>query len=304
MEKPEPPTKFSKPVIFNLYIWYLDYYRQKYGDKTIVLMQVGGFYECYGVENDKMKIGMAKEIGSLLHLEVTRRNKEIRQCSIDNYLMAGFPLAALSKYIDILMENQYTVVQIDQDGTADDKENPKDLCPRRVAEIHSPGTYLNDQYSALDDHKYLVQIHLEGYKRPKKDIDKKINYQPTVIGLAAIDVQTGESDIYEVSNTLDDATFALDEIYRYLQTHQPKEILVSTNSISMSQEELEHYLDLQGSCQIRCQINYNQIPKDYYKISYQRQFLEKVFSDRNFMLGIIEYLDIEKTPAALIAYLQ
>lgn len=302
--RPNPPNKFPKPVIFHLYMWYFNYFQEKYGEKTITLMQVGGFYECYGVDNDKMKMGMAKEIGALLHIEVTRRNKEVRQNSIENYLMAGFPLAALSKYIDILMDGQYTVVVIDQEGTAKDKENVKDLCPRHIAEIYSPGTYLdNDQYQHLDDNKYLVQIHLEGYQRTKKDQHLRVNYQPMVIGLAAIDVTTGESDVYEVSNNLDDSNFALDEIYRYLQTHQPKEILLTTNNLEMTQQDLESYLDLQGSCQIRCQVSYNEVPKNYYKLSYQKQCLEKIFPNRGNMLGVIEYLNLEKSPSALLAYL-
>lgn len=294
------PEDLFKLKIFDQYEYFQNRYQQKYGPNTVVLMQVGGFYELYGVDNDTTKIGLAKEIAILLHIELTRRNKEIRENSRTNHLMAGFPLAALCKYIDILMDNNYTVVVIDQEGTAKDKNKSSDKLPRRVAEIYSPGTYFDDQ----TEQKYLVQIHLEGYRR-RHDL-KSTNYQPMLIGISAIDVTTGENDVYEVSNSLSDQNLALDEIYRYLQTHPPKELLLSTNDLHLSQEELESYLDIQTNCQwIRCQINYNQVPKEYYKLSHQQQFLEKIFpaEQRQSMLSVIEYLNLERTPSALISYL-
>ena len=40
--------------------------------------------------------------------------------------MAGFPLADLSKYIDMLMNNNYTVVIVDQIGSPKDKLKAND----------------------------------------------------------------------------------------------------------------------------------------------------------------------------------
>ena len=299
----EIPKNLNKKKIFDQYEYYQNTYQEKYGNKTIILMQVGGFYELYGIDNENTKIGKTKEIANLLHIEVSRRNKDIRENSRDNYLMAGFPLAALSKYIDMLMENNYTVVIIDQEGTAKDKVKSSDKLPRKVVEIYSPGTYFS-QSNINEDHKYLVQIHIEGYNRTRKPSNVatniKSNYQPMLIGLSAIDVTTGESDIYEVSNNSNDNNYGIDEIYRYLQTHQPKELYLTSNNLQMSQEELEAYLDLHTI--LACQINYNQIPKDYYNLNYQKQFLEKVFPKKN-MLSVIEYLNLERTPSALISYL-
>jgi len=295
----ELPKNINKKKIFDQYEFYQNAYQQKYGNKTIVLMQVGGFYELYGVDNENTKIGKVKEIANLLHIECTRKNKENKENSRENHLMAGFPLAALSKYIDILMENNYTAVIVEQEGTAKDKVKANDKLPRKVVEIYSPGTFFSSN-GMNEEHKYLVQIHLEGYQKTRKLSNIKCNYQPMIIGLSAIDVTTGESDVYEVSNSLSDNNYAMDEIYRYLQTHQPKELILTSNNLDMSREELESYLDLQT---ISCQINYNQVSKEYYKLSYQQQFLEKIFPNRNNMLSVIEYLNLERTPSALISYL-
>ena len=52
-------------------------FEKKYGSKTIVLMQVGSFFEFYGVNNDQEKIGDAQKITELLNIQLSRRNKTI-----------------------------------------------------------------------------------------------------------------------------------------------------------------------------------------------------------------------------------
>ena len=42
---------------FKEYISYLSKYKEKYGEDTVVLMQVGGFYEIYATLNDKEQLG-------------------------------------------------------------------------------------------------------------------------------------------------------------------------------------------------------------------------------------------------------
>lgn len=293
------PKNLNKKPIFDQYEYFLNKYQERYGEKTTILMQVGGFYEIYGVDNEEMKIGNVKKIGSLLHIEVSRRNKEIRENSRKNYLMAGFPTAAISKFVDILLEHRYTVVIIDQEGTAKDKTKASEKLHRKVVEIYSPGTYLNANDN--DENKYLVHIHLEGFQRTKKTRQVKVNYQPMTIGLSALDVTTGENDVYEVSNMIRDHNYALDEIYRYLQIHQPKELIIWTNNLDMTKESLVNYLELNS--ELEATIKYNQVPQDYYKLSYQKAFLEKLFPNRDTMLSVIEYLNLEKSPIGLLSYM-
>ena len=47
----------SKTSIFKEYCHYLTKYKEKYGDKTVLLMQVGSFYEIYAVLNDTEQSG-------------------------------------------------------------------------------------------------------------------------------------------------------------------------------------------------------------------------------------------------------
>lgn len=302
----EVPKHLLKKGIFDQYCFFLKHYQEKYGPKTTILMQVGSFYELYGVDNENMKIGEVKEISILLNIELTRRNKENRQNDVTNHLMAGFPCPALQKFVEILMEHQYTVVIIDQEGTAKDKIKASQKLPRKVVEILSPGTFISERNGGESDQKFLVQIHLEGFKQMLKSTNQpasRTNYQPMLIGISAIDVTTGQSDVYEISNTVDDQDFAVNEIYRYLQTHSPKELIISSNGIKISENELLVYLNLENR-HIRYQINHNNVDPHYYKLSYQKQYLEKIFPNRQNMLSVIEYLNLERSPSALISYLQ
>jgi len=300
----EIPKHLLKKSIFDQYCFFLKHYQEKYGPKTTVLMQVGSFYELYGVDNEKMKIGDVKEISILLNIELTRRNKEIRENDASNHLMAGFPCPVLQKFVEILMEHQYTVVIIDQEGTAKDKVKPSQKLPRKVVEILSPGTFISERNGGDTDQKFLVQIHLEGFKQIlKRQSSSRTNYQPMLIGISAIDVTTGQSDVYEISNTIDDQDFAVNEIYRYLQTHTPKELIISSNGIKISENELLAHLNLENR-NIRYQINYNDVNSHYYKLNYQKQYLEKIFPDRRNMLSVIEYLNLERSPSALVSYIQ
>ena len=42
-----------KRLIYDDYLDYLNKYRKSHGDNTTVLMQVGGFFEIYAIEDDK-----------------------------------------------------------------------------------------------------------------------------------------------------------------------------------------------------------------------------------------------------------
>src|SRR5579871_625747 len=102
------------PPIFHLYLQYLYDGQIKYGPSTVVFMQVGMFHEMYGVENEYMTIGLVSQMAHDLNIQMTRRKKTIIENSPKNYLMAGFPSVHLDRYINILVEDNWTVIIVDQ----------------------------------------------------------------------------------------------------------------------------------------------------------------------------------------------
>ncbi|GAB1465968.1 hypothetical protein MASR2M54_14680 [Aliarcobacter cryaerophilus] len=72
---------------------------KKYGENALVLMEIGTFFEVYEVNNEKEKIGKAKEIAELLNIQLTRKNKSILENSKENPIMAGVPAISFEKHL-------------------------------------------------------------------------------------------------------------------------------------------------------------------------------------------------------------
>ena len=120
---------------------YFDYqveFEKKYGAfATLVFMEVGSFFEFYGIDNEEEKIGNVHKIAELLNIQATRRNKSISQNNRSNPIMAGFPNHSLKRYLNILLNNNFTVILIEQ-------VTPPPNPDRKVTNIYSPGTYLEN----------------------------------------------------------------------------------------------------------------------------------------------------------------
>ena len=93
----------------------------KYGKNSIVVYQVGGFYEMYSINTKYKQIGDIKKISSLLNFQATRKNKSIEH-SINNPYMCGFPIHSLTKHLNTLINNNYTVELYDQEDIQDSKK--------------------------------------------------------------------------------------------------------------------------------------------------------------------------------------
>ena len=123
-------------MLIDDYIEYMKIYREQYGNKCIVFLQVGSFYEMYTISeynNDDYDI---YKIADICGIQTTKKNKSINEISRNNPVMAGFPMHSVSKFTQILLNNNYTIVIIQQ---GEDNKN----VPRSVSEILSPGSNIN-----------------------------------------------------------------------------------------------------------------------------------------------------------------
>ena len=60
---------YDKENITHYYLNLYDEYVQKYGENTIILMEVGSFFEMYGIETDEITKGKVTEIANLLNIQ-------------------------------------------------------------------------------------------------------------------------------------------------------------------------------------------------------------------------------------------
>ena len=58
------------------YFDYQDSFQSKYGDNTIVLMEVGSFFEIYGTDDEKDNKGKIRDICELTSLTMSKKREK------------------------------------------------------------------------------------------------------------------------------------------------------------------------------------------------------------------------------------
>ena len=242
-------------------------YKNKYGENTLILMQVGSFYELYSIVENCPFI---YKIGDICNIQISRKNKAIKEVSKNNPLMAGFPTWALEKFLQILLQNNYTIVKIDQ---ITQPPNPE----RKITDIISPSTNINITSRKSN---YILVFYFE-------EIAGLL-----MVGISGVDLTTGKSFIYENGTSKSDPQFTFDECFRILTTYNPTEILLLSDKISDSNKQ-QILLIINGNYLIHAKWENYELNTHMKKLEYQTKILEKAF-ENNSMLSIIEYLNLEK----------
>jgi DNA mismatch repair protein MutS len=267
LEKASKILNKKGKLLTEIYFELQDYFESKYGSDTIILIEIGSFFEIYEVNNDKLKIGKAKEIAGLLNIQLTKKNKAIAENSIKNPLLAGVPTVSIDRYISrLIATKQYTIVIVKQKG------NPPKIT-RYISNVISPGT--NFDYQTEADENNIVSVIIDE------------NQGIYSVGYSAIDVTTGKTVVNEMHSTRDDRTYALDELFNLLQTYNTTEVIVTLDNKSIDKEWIGNYLELNqyhtSFNKVRC------------KIAYQNELFSRVYQINSF-LSPIEYMDLERHP--------
>ncbi len=267
MDKSSKILSNKKKLLTEVYFDLQQYFEEKYGNNTLILMEIGTFFEVYEVNNDELKIGKAKEIAELLNIQLTRKSKAILENSVNNPLLAGVPAVSLDRYLSrLITTKKYTIVVVKQKG---EMPNVK----RYVSNIISPGT--NFEYLSEPNENNIVSLMIDE------------NAGIYSVGYAAIDVSTGKTICNEIHSTRDDKTYALDEAFNLLQTYTTSEVIITLEGKEIDKEWLLHYLELDS---LHHTLNTKQ-----FKIHFQNELFTRVFNINSF-LSAIEFLDLERHP--------
>lgn len=267
-------------------------FTKKYGDKTVLLMQIGSFYEIYEwvatEANDstemeraaKKTIGLAREAAEIFNRVLTSKNKSLPHSKTNPY-MTGFPITACDQYVDVLLGADYTAIRCDQ------LKRPDGTIERKVVEILSPSTCMDSVDGgatiANGATNQIMSIYLE-VQRPKRNTGvrslKECEDFLITCGIAWADVVTGKSAVSEALNSEADTAFALQELHRFLLCQAPREVIINVKRLPENLTELysrflRERLELDRIPTVL--IHYNQVPADYFQVKYQQQFLEKIF---------------------------
>lgn len=267
------------------YLQYCEEYKNKYGNNTICLYQCGSFFEVYSINEDVVPI---HEYSNILNIVCTRKDKSIRDISIKNPYMLGFPCVSKEKYVKILINAGYIVVIIEQQITKNMK------IERNVTSIYSMGTYIDN---ISQDNNNMMAIYIED----EKQINGKLL---TCIGLSIMDLSTGICYIHETHSIMNDTLLSLDETKRILNSFLPKEIILIHKKKNQMGELTKNDILTHLEIENKNVQYYDVIEKEYYKITYQNAFLEKIYENKlETSLCPLEYLNIDKLIYGTISFI-
>ena len=266
---------------FKEYFEYYQKYTKKYDGNVAVLIQCGSFFEIYGIDNETEVVNpQLPHLSNILNMTLSRKNKKIKENNIQNPQFVGFPIYALQKYIPVLLDHSYTVVIVEQ---VTDAPNPQ----RKVTQILSPGTKL-DYFR--DDTNNLVSIYFEN------------NNKKLFVGLSSIDFSTGTSVTYETHSNIEDEDLCLDEVFKFITSQSPKEILISSHNLQNTFITNDYLLKNLSLHNIVTHISLQNIDSIYFNTSYQNDFLRKIYNPP--FMSPIEFLDLEHYHFSTISFLK
>ena len=241
-------------------------YKMEYGHKTILLMQVGAFFEVYGLLENKDE-SQIYEFAQICDLNIGDK----KTVGSEQVVMAGFSLYMIDKYIKKLQDAGYTIIVYEQDETK---------TTRHLTEIYSPGTYFSLDSSSsnkLTNNITCIWINISTNHKNKNKI--------VHVGLANIDIYTGKSSIFEFSEIYVNNPTTFDELERFISIYNPSEVILIYNIVGEREiNDIISYANL-DQCKSIHKINIldtgstpmNIRASNCEKQTYQTSILEKFF---------------------------
>ena len=195
------------------YLSYTEKWKKEFGEKTLVLMQVGSFYEVYALLTDtgEMVGSNILEFSTINDMVISKKNTCVGKQQV---VMAGFGVPQLEKYTKKLQEQDYTIVVYKQDIQGKNTT-------RSLAEIISPGTYFSQESAELSNNTMCIWFY-------KSTASKYFSAQMTV-GISNIDIFTGKTSLFQYSIDYNHNPSTYDELERYIAIYKPSECLIVSN---------------------------------------------------------------------------
>jgi DNA mismatch repair protein MutS len=234
--------------IYEDYFKHTNDYKTIYGEQTVVLMQVGAFFEVYGIKNIDTDIITGSNIEKLA--EICRLNISTKAQPYGNneqIVMAGFRDFTVDTYITQLVENGYSVpvfVQIKEDK----------IIKRVLDKVYSAGTYVSCETDSIAQiSNTIMSIWFEVYKPSVKNRTQFDSTGTLVYGVSVVDIFTGKSSIFQHETPFYMNVTTFDELDRYVSMYTPSEIivispfdkstLVTISQYTGIQSRITHFID-------------------------------------------------------------
>jgi len=204
-------------------------YHNEYGDKTILLMQVGSFYECYGIKcfnSLVIKKSKITDFSQICELNIVGKNTCVGE---EDVVMAGFKVEFLEKYLRKIQEAGYTCVVYKQDEAAKNTT-------RSLEGIYSPGTYFSNDTNNLTNNLTCIWIESINNKFTKGKI--------VIVGMSNVDIFTGKTNIFEYKENYLRNPTTFDELERFISIYNPSEVIFISNLTAEENDDIINYVNI------------------------------------------------------------
>lgn len=281
------------------YIQFYNKYRQIYGKDVVILLEVGSFYEIYShMSEPNNEYFDIYEIANTLNLTVSKKNnkgeKKNELASLNNYYMCGFPNYIVNKYVNMLVNSNYTVIVVNQR----DSENPIEKKKEHyVYEIVSPSTYYNEDININgmggnnsiskngNNSCELMNIYIQ------EIIDRKSKDIKLTCHISMCDIYTGVIKLFEIIDYDIEMTF--EELNR-LFYYKPKEVVIFGDINKVNIDKQLQVIQSRNFLFLNRINNYN---KEILKLSYQNEIIKKVYGTKKIgLLNPIDFIELGNRP--------
>lgn len=212
------------------YLRETQHYREKFGDLSIVFLQVGSFYELYSLRDDQD----VDEGGDLKTFNrITSARVIVKATAKDGrrVMQAGVTSTHVEPHIEKMVSHGYTVAVVSQEY-----EGPG--APRTLERIISPGTAITSEEHCDSNTLYCAWI--------KKYGGGGLTPGARVLAGASLDVHTGDIHVFQVhvDDRHDPAIY--DELERHVSVHDPTECIIIHN-VGDEGRDLSAFIGYNGS---------------------------------------------------------
>jgi DNA mismatch repair protein MutS len=249
--------------------------QKKYGKNTIVMFQVGSFYEVYSEPNDNSTY--IEEFAQICGMKIATKSSSHRMC--------GGPMYNVQTYIETMVDAGFTIAVYNQD-------TQKSGTSRSLFGVFSPGTMLKDD-SKPDNS--IVSIYV-------KQIQKSVFYRiPRIIfGVSIVNIHTGKSYHCEHNEEYKYSPITFDKIEQIISTTTPSELILLSDNFEL---DTKTFISFIGGESID-RVNRVELTKDNREITqqtYQHDILMKYHAPLD-MNVFMEYTMLSHEPASCVAH--
>ena len=240
----------EKQTILEEYLLYTKEHTEKYGERTVVLLHCGKFYEIYGYDDGTGNMVGSKvtEAAGGCDLRIAKKSQPFTfaRSTLEtlygkesteyktyigkrfDYYMAGFQIDYIDRYVNMLVQDGWTVPVYNQIGTS----TSATPITRELAQIYTPGTTFSEDDVSVSNNLVCIWI-----TETKPNLVRP--HGKRIYGCVSLDIYTGRVSIGEfsvspVTRTISD----YDEVAHFITVEAPSEVRVIVEPVEGSKDNL------------------------------------------------------------------